>query len=202
MAKAKKSSDGSKVSKSAFVRQHPSLSPAEVEAKAKEAGMTLSAAYVSNIRSADKAKGGVKKTRGPKKGATASAKAEAAAPQKRKTGPTPGGGPSKSDFIRAHSDLSVKDLVAAGAAKGIELSPGLIYGVRAAKGPKASKATGAKRGRRPGTQATSTAAVTSSSRGAAGDPVKEILRIAIASAGIDGAARLISDAHKRISMIA
>ena len=163
--------------------------------------MTLSAAYVSNIRSADKAKGGAKKAKGSKKAAASSAKAEAPAKPKRKTGPTPGGGPSKSNFIRSNADLSVKDLIAAGAAMGIELSAGLIYGVRAAK-TTGSKGATAKRTKRGSAQVSAAPASIGTSRSSGADPVKEILRIAIAAAGIDGAARLISDAQKRITLIA
>jgi hypothetical protein len=49
------------------------------------------------------------------------------------------------------------------------------------------------------------AAYASGTKGAssrrAGDPIKEILRIAIAAVGIDGASRLLLEANTRLSLI-
>lgn len=42
-----------KLSKSAFIRQHPSASPQQVSALAKKAGLVISPSYVSNVRWVD-----------------------------------------------------------------------------------------------------------------------------------------------------
>jgi hypothetical protein len=53
----KRTATKEKVNKSAFVRKHSSLKPAEVVEKANAAGFDLAPSYVSNIRSQDKKKG-------------------------------------------------------------------------------------------------------------------------------------------------
>lgn len=58
-----------KTSKAAFVRSFPSSTPAkEVVAKAKAAGITLSDAYVYNVRATSKTRKAGAGTRGPRRG--------------------------------------------------------------------------------------------------------------------------------------
>lgn len=53
----KKKAGKAKGSKTDFINKHAALKPLEVEAKAKEAGLDIKAAYVSSVRSKAKAGG-------------------------------------------------------------------------------------------------------------------------------------------------
>jgi hypothetical protein len=103
-----------KQSKSDFIRKQPTtLSATEVVAKGKAAGVKFSAQLVYNARGGSKAmKGTVKKT----------STAKPAVPAK----PTL----SKSDFVRARSHLSPKEIVEDAKAEGMKLGISYVYNVR------------------------------------------------------------------------
>jgi hypothetical protein len=115
---AKKTSTKKTANKSDFIRQQPSaLSGPEVVAKGKAAGIEFSSQLVYNVRGGSKAmKGTVKKTTTPAKSAAPSKAAPAQ---------------SKADFVRAHANLSPKDIVAKAKAEGLKLDVTYVYGVRA-----------------------------------------------------------------------
>ncbi len=101
------------VSKSDFIRQHATLSTADVIAKAKAAGLKVSSSLVYMVRGrAGAKKGAAKKT----SKTTAIVKT-----------PTQ----SKADFVRAHASLSPKEIVAKGKADGLKIDVHYVYNVRA-----------------------------------------------------------------------
>ena len=113
-----------KITKTAFILSLPrDLPAAETVEKAKAAGIKgLSETYVYKIRSKTKTAGSPKKGKpGPKpKGKLKSA------PKKK------GGHGSASDFVRSRpASMSAKEVVAAGAKKGLKFSEGLVYQTRA-----------------------------------------------------------------------
>jgi hypothetical protein len=105
------------ISKSNFIRHQPStLSAAEVVAKAKAAGVTILPGLVYEVRRTAKLKKGTaKKTTTAKPTVTSKA-----APAK-----------SKADFVRAHSGLAPKDVVAKAKAAGLKFDVRYVYRVRA-----------------------------------------------------------------------
>lgn len=131
--------------KSDFVRQHPTLSPAEVVAKAKEAGLTVSTNLVYMVRGRAKAAAKPAKAAKPaaKPLAKAPAKAPAAAAPKAPALPTGKvGSPTASDFIRTlPAGISAKEAVAKGAAMGFKFTPNLFYLVRTRAKKAAGKAS-------------------------------------------------------------
>jgi len=101
--------NGSGPNKSDFVRQHPNLSAAEVVAKAKESGISISPVLVYKVRG--RAKPGAAKTRRAWKSSK---------------------GGTASDFVRSMPVTTpAKDVIAAAKAKGIRMSANLVYMVRA-----------------------------------------------------------------------
>jgi len=126
--------------KSEFIRNlASSLSPAQIVAKGKEAGLTFSETYVYNIRRAARSKGGAKN-----KTAKGSTKKLAAASQATKPRASTKK-LSKSEFIRAQpATLPAHDVVSKAKAAGLTLDAGLVYKVRArAKVRRAPKASAA-----------------------------------------------------------
>jgi hypothetical protein len=125
--------------KSAFIRNLPAeTSAADVVAKAKAAGLTLTPAFVYAVRSKSKAKSG-------------------GAPQGARTRAARGGKPSASDFVRTQpATLAASDVVAAGAKQGLKFSTNLVYAVRSAAGKKSGGKRGA--GRRVAKAASNAAA--------------------------------------------
>jgi hypothetical protein len=125
-----------KITKTAFILSLPrDLPAAQAVEKAKAAGIKgLSETYIYKIRSRKKTAGGAEKGKTSATGKTRSAKA---APKKKK-----GTRGSASDFVRSMpATMSAKDVVAAGTKKGLKISEGLTYSVRAydrAKGKKGS----------------------------------------------------------------
>jgi len=106
-------------SKSDFIRQQPaSLSAAEVVAKAKAAGIKLDSFLVYKVRSRAGAKG--KRKNIAKKTSTSATVAVSKKPVK-----------SKADFVRAHSSLSPKEVVAKAKTEGVEFGTQYVYRVRA-----------------------------------------------------------------------
>lgn len=115
--------------KSAFIRQHQDLSASEVAAKAAEAGITVSPAFVHAVRS--KVKTTANRTAGPptsngKGPSETRSNASGFVKEQLKAGKTPG------------------EIVAAGKVAGFKFSRSLVYAV------KSSTRSGATAGRRPG----------------------------------------------------
>ncbi len=115
--------------KSDFVRSQPNdLTAAQVVAKAKEAGLSITSALVYKVRSVEAAKGSkagkpVKIGRPPK---AAKAKAAKTAPAAKGDGK-----PNSSDFIRSlPATLTASEVVRQGKASGHSFSPALVYAVR------------------------------------------------------------------------
>jgi hypothetical protein len=108
--------------KSEFIRQHPSLSTAEIIAAGKKSGLKISSSLVYVVRGRTaKPKGAVaKKT-------TAST---SAAPTSTSTSTRPT--QSKADFVRAHTNLSPKEIVKKAKAEGVKLGVSYVYNVRGA----------------------------------------------------------------------
>ena len=123
MAK-KKTSTGKSTNKSAFIRGLPADMPAaDVVAKAKADGFSLTPAFVYAVRSKAKGK-----------------PAGRGRPGRR----AKGGKPSASDFVRSQpSSMGAADVVAAGAKQGLKFSTNLVYAVRSA----GKKGGGGRRGR-------------------------------------------------------
>jgi len=104
-------------SKSDFIRsQPPTLSAAEIVAKAKAAGIRFSPQLVYNVR------GGLKPTKGTAK-KTSAAKPGAAVARSSATA-------SKADFVRSHSTLSAQEIVTRAKAQGLKLDASYVYNVR------------------------------------------------------------------------
>jgi hypothetical protein len=113
-----------KQSKSDFIRSQPStMSAAEVVAKGKAAGIKILPGLVYEVRRTAKAKKGASKKSPTKK-------------------------QSKADFVRAHGDLSAKEVVEKGKAAGVKLDVSYVYNVRAYSKAKAKKKSAGKA--RPG----------------------------------------------------
>jgi len=126
------------------------------------------------------------------------AKKSAKKTSKKRAKPGPKSGePSKSDFIRGlPRDTPAKEVVAKAKEAGMALTEAYVYAVRSA-----SKGSGAK-AKRAAKAASPAPKATRGRKSAGGDAVREILRIAISSAGIDGAGAILADAKKRLDMIA
>jgi hypothetical protein len=103
-----------KQSKSDFIRAQPvTLSASDVVTKAKEAGVKIDPALVYKVRG--------------RAAAGASKKPKKASPLANGTSKKPA---SKADFVRAHRDLSPREIVAKAKAGGIKLDVGYVYNVR------------------------------------------------------------------------
>lgn len=131
--------------KSAFIRQHPDASAAEVVEKGKAAGLAFSPAFVHAIRSKMRAGKKPKAKRGRKPRSTSGRQPRAA------------GKPSASDFVRSMPvTMKAKEIVTAAKARGIKLSANLVYMVRSVD--KKKRGGGARR--KPGPKPRSVAAST------------------------------------------
>jgi hypothetical protein len=121
--------------KSAFIRSLPgTMSAAEVVAKGKAAGISLSEKYVYNIR-------GAAKTAKKKKAVKTSP-----VPAQKPTQPTSKKPQSKTAFVLSLSkDMSAAEVVAKAKATGIELTDKYVYNIRAtARSAAKKKTSGAK----------------------------------------------------------
>src|SRR5689334_16714780 len=63
--------------------------------------------------------------------------------------PKAGSGPSKSDFIRQHPNLSAAAIIAKAKERGISMSPALVYSVRGRATPKRGAQSSSKPGPKP-----------------------------------------------------
>jgi hypothetical protein len=116
--------------KSDFVRSQPNdLTAAQVVAKAKEAGLTITSALVYKVRSVEAAKGSKAAKPGRIGRPPKAAKAKAA--KAAKAAPAAKGKPNSSDFIRSlPATLTASEVVRQGKASGHSFSPALVYAVR------------------------------------------------------------------------
>jgi len=114
------------VSKSEFIRLHPSLTTAEVIAAGKDQGLSFTSSLVYAVRGAKAGKAATKKPT-PKK--TPASKTSAA----RQATASKDAAPSKSEFIRdLPLTLSAKDVVAQAKAAGIKFDDTYVYKIRRA----------------------------------------------------------------------
>jgi hypothetical protein len=122
-------SDAKSVSKSDFIRtQSASMSAAQVVEKAKAEGIDLRAGLVYEVRRIDKAR----KTLPSKQSVSTARKA---ASKSRPAAPTRGDAKarlttSKAAFVRAHANLSPKEIVEKAKGENIKLDVGYVYNVR------------------------------------------------------------------------
>jgi hypothetical protein len=98
--------------KSDFIRQHASLSTADVIAKAKTAGLKVSSSLVYMVRS----RAGAKKAVAKKTSAKPTAAPSKAAPAS----------VSKADFVRARTHLSPKEIVEDARTAGVKFDAGYV----------------------------------------------------------------------------
>jgi histone H1/5 len=194
------------VSKSEFIRLHPSLTTAEVMAAGKSQGLSFTSSLVYAVRG----KKGGKVT--PKKTATASkvATARVAAPKKPAT-------MSKSDFIRQYPSLSANEIAAKAKAEGVKLDPARGYKVRGYdKKAKAKKRAAARKAAQPPI-ALVTAPVTETkppaaskvaliptgarSRTPGGARIEDLLKAAAATLGFERALEVIRAEQARLMAV-
>jgi hypothetical protein len=166
-------------SKSDFIRSQPaSLSAAEVVAKAKGAGLKFSRQLVSAVRARAKAKGKGK-----------------AAPAVKQTPSVKSGAPAtkttnKAAFVRAHGNLSPKEIIAKAKAEGIKLGVSYVYNVRGA-----DKMAAKKRGPKRSAPAVATPALV---KHAASSNVESLLRAVGAELGLAHAIALLHEERARV----
>jgi hypothetical protein len=122
-------SDAKSVSKSDFIRTQPAtMSAAQVVEKAKAEGIDLRAGLVYEVRRTDKARKTVPSRRSAPTAKKAPPKSSSATPMRgdAKAPPTT----SKAAFVRAHANLSPKEIVEKAKAENIRLDVGYVYNVR------------------------------------------------------------------------
>lgn len=186
-----------KINKTAFVLSQPAnTTPTQVAEAAAAEGISISPAYVSKVRSEAKSAG----TKAPAK--KAPTKPSAKAPKAGKRGPGDGRG---SAFIRTQPvTLKASEVVAAAAAEGITITPGLVYTVRkamnkAGAAPTSPAATGAKRPGRPPAAAKAPAATApvAAPVARASDRERQLVSLAL-DIGLARAVELIAGLRSRI----
>jgi hypothetical protein len=129
---------GSGPSKSDFIRANPTLTAAEVVAKAKETGLSIAPILVYKVRGRAKAKG--------PKAAAAALKAASKPGPKAKDGKI-----SASEFVRAQPvEMKANEVVAAGKAQGLKFSANLVYMVRSVMKKRASGGAAPAAKKKPG----------------------------------------------------
>jgi hypothetical protein len=129
-AKGGRPKKGSGPSKSGFIREllAKNMSPAEIVAKGKEAGLTISPVLVYKVRGRE----------GLTKGSASLASRPGRKPSTGKI--------SASDFVRSMPESTrAADVVAAGAGKGIKFTANLVYAVRAASKKDGTARSGSRR---------------------------------------------------------
>jgi len=192
--------------KSQFIRSQPAtLSPAEVVAKGKAAGLKFNAMYVYNIRRAAALKG--RKTKPANAAASKATTPGARAKKPVAVKKTAAKQPSKSEFIRAQPrTMSASDVVSKGKAAGLKLDASLVYKVRArARGkkgsPKAAPAKAAPAKAAPAkTSAQGSRATTNGNHNTApaSSRVEHFLRAAAAELGLPKALEVLHEEWDRV----
>jgi hypothetical protein len=177
--------------KSDFIRsQSADLSAAEVVEKAKSEGLTIEPGLVYNVRGQAKASGKAK------------AKGKAGKRVAKKASSTAHGAPAqpaqgKASFVRAHSELSPKEIVEKAKAQGIKLEVGYVYNVRSAdksartKPPVPKKATSKK----------PVAANGHPSSSAAANNEEELLKIVAAEIGLGRSIEILARERARVHAV-
>ncbi|HXX66744.1 MAG TPA: hypothetical protein VEK07_06165 [Polyangiaceae bacterium] len=165
------------------------MSAAEVVKKAKAQGIELRAGLVYEVRRMAKAKtAGTKKVPGVKKAAP-KASAVVAKSVVAKKPPA-----SKAAFVRAHSNLSPKEIVAKAKAEGIKLDVGYVYNVRGAAKAGARKKVVKQAARRAVARGGGSLPRTVSST----SPVESLLRAVAAEIGLGRAMEILSGERTRV----
>lgn len=161
------------VNKSAFIRQHPDVPAAELVAKAKNAGITITANYVHTVRSEARASGKGPTKRGPRRKSD--------------------GSDSPSAFIRAAlaEGKGPRQIMAEADQAGIKFSRRLIYAVQR------TSRVGAKRNQRSkrSSQATHKPRTPGSAAGSSNDTLFRKLAVEM---GLSRAHELLDDLELRL----
>jgi hypothetical protein len=190
------------VNKSDFIRQHASLSTAEVIAKAKAAGLKVSSSLVYMVRGrVDAKKGQAKKAK-----KTSTAKPVAAAPA-----PSTKSKVSKAAFIRSlPKDMPVAEVIAKGKAQGLKLAETYVSWARWA-GKKANKksakaAAPATKPSAPTVQVTTRATprnptLTNGVRSPVSSSAETLLRAVAAEIGLGRAIEILAGERARVHSI-
>jgi hypothetical protein len=182
MAAKKTSTKKTTVNKSDFIRQHASLSTAEVIAKAKAAGLKVSSSLVYMVRGRVGAKKAVAKKTSTVKPSAASSKAAPAE--------------SKSVFVRSRSHLSPREIVEDAKTAGLQLNVKYVYNWRRAA------AKGATKKRRVVKQtAAAQTTLTGGVRSPASSSAETLLRAVAAEIGLGRAIELLEGERARVHSI-
>lgn len=186
------------LNKSDFIRAQPaSLSAAQIVEKAKAQGIALRAGLVYEVRRTDKAKkAGGPKHAGPAEGTRTRARARARAPRATAAAPKNAGAgkqpASKAAFVRAHANLSPKEIVEKAKAENIKLDVGYVYNVRSSN--KTAKETRPSQGaRRPTRHAGAPSPV------AAASNVEALLKAVAAEVGLGRALEVLQAERAKIA---
>jgi hypothetical protein len=171
------------VSKSEFIRLHPSLSTAEVIAAGKDQGLTFTANLVYAVR-------------GPKGGKTTPKTATSRAPA-RKGGRTA----SKADFVRERGHLSPKEIVEDAKSKGVKLNASYVYNVRGYDKALASKQTRAARKSATTTPAVASTAPKASRPSSPASSVEDLLKAVAAELGLGRAIEILQGERARVRAV-
>jgi hypothetical protein len=168
------------LSKSDFIRQHASLSTADVIAKAKAAGLKVSSSLVYMVRGRAGAKKAV-----AKKTSTATKKATAQTPVT----------VSKADFVRARSHLSPKEIVEDAKSGGVKFDVSYVYRVRGYDKTAGRKKVAAKQTSKPAVASGSGPSITRTSS------AEDLLKAVAAEIGLGRAIELLQGERARVHSI-
>lgn len=185
-----------KPNKSDFIRKQPAtMSAAEVVKKAKAQGLDLRAGLVYEVRRMAKAK--AKATTAPRKTPGVKKAAPKATPMVSKSVPSKKPAPSKASFVRAHSNLSPKEIVAKARAEGIKLDVGYVYNVRGA-----AKAGGRKKVvKQAARRATGRTVIAPTRSVGTASPAESLLRAVAAEIGLGRAMEILSGERTRVQAL-
>jgi hypothetical protein len=186
------------VNKSKFVRAQPmSMTAKEIVAKAKAQGFSMREDYVYKIRFKAKAKAAksAKKTATSKAAASSSATATGVSMPSSTVTSAPPAKVNKSAFIRSQpASMTANEVVAAGKAQGIKLTPPQVYVARAY----ANKKKAGKRGPgRPRKNAAPAAVATN----ATASGVEGLLRAAAAEIGLSRSMAILSEQRDAVRAV-
>jgi hypothetical protein len=181
---AKKTSTTKSTSKSDFIRQQPATASAtEVVEKAKVAGLKFDASLVYKVRRRASAKDKTKMAAARK--ASTTTKGTTTKPVK-----------TKADFVRAHRNLSPKEVVDQAKVEGIKLDVGYVYNVRGSDKISRKKKREATRGTTTGSNGSSaprTAAAMTSA--------EDLLRAVAAEIGLRRAMEILAGERARVRAV-
>lgn len=181
-------SDAKSVSKSDFIRTQPAtMSAAQVVEKAKAEGIDLRAGLVYEVRRTDKARKTLPSKQSLPAAKKGTSRSTSAAPNRAdaKARPTA----SKAAFVRAHANLSPKEIVERAKAENIKLDVGYVYNVRSSN--RASQRSARRAPERPITTAPESVGATSR--------VETLLKAVAAEVGLGRAIELLQAERAKIS---